>query len=319
MNPGLFNALVRHQLLIEGLKKGQARKFDIVSFRMEREISRQLSLIGAIDLNAIPKTKMLTIAAAFRRSLYLILNPYAAEQERWLAEFVAADRAMLIQAFAAHSPFSAQAFAQALDAPKLFASSLATPMGANGKTPKVFLSDARAMAAVEIDAQVMKSWANNDKKADLEKKLIGTSDANHKDGVFEKVRRNTKAVTNTVMQQMTVNANEAVAKTQFKKYEWVSVLDDKTTAICRTRDGKEFEYGKGPLPPAHVNCRSTVIPVGLGGGQVDYMQTFSKWADAQPDTVLKDIFGDSKPDPANVKPLTLEQFKAKRKTTTDPN
>lgn len=45
------------------------------------------------------------------------------------------------------------------------------------------------------------------------------------------------------------------------KYQWVSTLDSRTSTICRSRDGQKFNVGKGPLPPAHPNCRSTTIPI----------------------------------------------------------
>lgn len=43
-------------------------------------------------------------------------------------------------------------------------------------------------------------------------------------------------------------------------YQWVSTLDSRTSATCRGFDGQVFAMGKGPLPPAHPNCRSTTIP-----------------------------------------------------------
>jgi len=46
-----------------------------------------------------------------------------------------------------------------------------------------------------------------------------------------------------------------------KKYRYIATLDTRTSAICRALDGKEFEYGKGPMPPQHFNCRSTTVPV----------------------------------------------------------
>lgn len=46
-----------------------------------------------------------------------------------------------------------------------------------------------------------------------------------------------------------------------QKYEWVSTLDSRTSTICRSRDGQKYEFGKGPLPPAHPNCRSAISPV----------------------------------------------------------
>jgi SPP1 gp7 family putative phage head morphogenesis protein len=46
-----------------------------------------------------------------------------------------------------------------------------------------------------------------------------------------------------------------------RKYEWVSTLDSRTSTICRSRDGQKYEFGKGPLPPAHPNCRSAIAPI----------------------------------------------------------
>jgi len=45
----------------------------------------------------------------------------------------------------------------------------------------------------------------------------------------------------------------------FIGYEWVSVLDSRTTLICAGRDGNVYPMGKGPLPPAHWGCRSTTV------------------------------------------------------------
>jgi len=46
-----------------------------------------------------------------------------------------------------------------------------------------------------------------------------------------------------------------------KKYKYVATLDSRTSPICRALDGKEFEYGKGPQPPQHFGCRSTIVPI----------------------------------------------------------
>jgi SPP1 gp7 family putative phage head morphogenesis protein len=44
-------------------------------------------------------------------------------------------------------------------------------------------------------------------------------------------------------------------------YEWVAKLDHRTTEICTGLDEKVFKVGKGPLPPAHWNCRSQTVAV----------------------------------------------------------
>lgn len=40
-----------------------------------------------------------------------------------------------------------------------------------------------------------------------------------------------------------------------------SVIDDRTTNICRSLDGKLRRVGVDQLPPLHPNCRSTIEPV----------------------------------------------------------
>ena len=45
------------------------------------------------------------------------------------------------------------------------------------------------------------------------------------------------------------------------RYKYVATLDSRTSAICGRLDGQIFEMGKGPQPPQHFNCRSTIVPI----------------------------------------------------------
>lgn len=53
-------------------------------------------------------------------------------------------------------------------------------------------------------------------------------------------------------------------KIKLMGYRWVSILDSVTSQICRSLDGQVFPFGKGPIPPAHPNCRSSIIAEMLG-------------------------------------------------------
>ncbi|WP_187275389.1 hypothetical protein [Methylobacterium sp. WL6] len=94
---------------------------------------------------------------------------------------------------------------------------------------------------------------------------------------------------------------------------WVSVLDSRTTPVCMARDGKVYEPGKGPRPPAHWRCRSTTTPViksfrDLGidldevpagtrasmDGQVPADLTYGAWLAKQPASVQDEILGPTK-------------------------
>jgi SPP1 gp7 family putative phage head morphogenesis protein len=70
------------------------------------------------------------------------------------------------------------------------------------------------------------------------------------------VRTSINQVANTASQQV-YEANQDVTP----RYRYVATLDTRTSSICRALDGREFEYGKGPTPPQHFNCRSTTVPV----------------------------------------------------------
>ena len=74
--------------------------------------------------------------------------------------------------------------------------------------------------------------------------------------VMTLVRTSVNQVANSASQQV-YEANQDITQ----KYRYVATLDSRTSSICRALDGREFEYGKGPTPPQHFNCRSTTVPV----------------------------------------------------------
>ena len=134
--------------------------------------------------------------------------------------------------------------------------------------------------------------------------------------VMAMVRTSINQVANASSQQV-YEANQDVTK----RYRYVATLDSRTSPICRSLDGKEFDYGKGPTPPQHFNCRSTTVPVidykGLGieppppsdlrrpntafgpsrstrNDTVPSNQTYGEWLEKQPKAVKVDVLGASK-------------------------
>jgi SPP1 gp7 family putative phage head morphogenesis protein len=119
------------------------------------------------------------------------------------------------------------------------------------------------------------------------------------------VRTSINQVANAASQQV-YEANQDITK----KYRYVATLDSRTSAICRALDGREFEYGKGPKPPQHFNCRSTTVAVidykGLGfdlpplgkrsaqGGMVPADQSYGQWLAKQSKATKAEALGKSK-------------------------
>lgn len=134
--------------------------------------------------------------------------------------------------------------------------------------------------------------------------------------VMALIRTSINQVANETSQQV-YKANQDVTK----RYRYVATLDSRTSPICRSLDGREFAYGKGPTPPQHFNCRSTTVPIidysGLGisrppqtelrrpntafgpsrarrGDTVPSNQAYGEWLDKQPKEVKADVLGASK-------------------------
>jgi SPP1 gp7 family putative phage head morphogenesis protein len=114
--------------------------------------------------------------------------------------------------------------------------------------------------------------------ADIVRRIRGTREAGYRDGILEITRRNAEAVTRTAVNHIATRSRDMLYDANqdlMRGVVWVSVLDNRTTPICRSRDGEVYPVGKGPRPPAHVGCRSTTAPV------------LKSWADLAKDKSLQ--------------------------------
>lgn len=119
------------------------------------------------------------------------------------------------------------------------------------------------------------------------------------------IRTSINQVANAASQK-TFEANQDLTK----RYRYVATLDGRTSPVCRALDGTVHEYGKGPLPPQHFNCRSTTVPIidykGLGlepppadtrassTGLVPEDMTYGQWLGKQSKAVKEQTLGASK-------------------------
>ena len=169
----------------------------------------------------------------------------------------------------------------------------------------------------ETTPSIAKRLINNlqfGEEARTVKQLIaagGQSTAVANNQVMALVRTSINQVANTASQQV-YEANQDITK----KYRYVATLDSRTSSICRALDGQEFEYGRGPMPPQHFNCRSTTVPVidydqlsrdfgfkvepppagkrAASGGQVPAGTTYGDWLAKQPRATQAEVLGPGK-------------------------
>jgi SPP1 gp7 family putative phage head morphogenesis protein len=125
------------------------------------------------------------------------------------------------------------------------------------------------------------------------------------------------SVIRTMTTHASIQARDIVLRTNeslFDGYEWVAVLDARTSLICASRDGIVYPFSddpiKSPKPPAHFNCRSTITPrvragmeervakrkgrpaVGAKGvTQTRATTTYESWLKRQPAWFQDDVLG----------------------------
>tara|TARA_R110000868_G_scaffold101073_1_gene278282 strand:- start:5728 stop:6768 length:1041 start_codon:yes stop_codon:yes gene_type:complete len=94
--------------------------------------------------------------------------------------------------------------------------------------------------------------------------VLGTKSSGYTDGFVNISRTSADRMVRTSLNHTSATAKEKVFEDNddlIPYYEWVSTLDSRTSHLCQSRDGNVYKVGKGPLPPAHYNCRSTTSPV----------------------------------------------------------
>lgn len=174
------------------------------------------------------------------------------------------------------------------------------------------------------------------------RRIRGTRALKYTDGVFETTRRQAETIGRTVVNHVTNQARLELFKENtdlIDGLQWVATLDSRTSVTCAGLDGKVFPIDKGPRPPAHPNCRSTMTPVlkdadalGLNAlpegkrasinGQVPAATTFGEWLKKQPIDVQEDVLGVAKAKlfrdggldisrftDVNLQPLSLDQLR----------
>lgn len=157
----------------------------------------------------------------------------------------------------------------------------------------------------------------------------------------EKTGNYMRTLIRTGVTESTTRAKQAVWDANrdiVKGVRWVSVLDDRTSATCRHRDarvgpanatttwvqpkGTKALVPRDARPPAHFNCRSTIVPY-VAGEQADQEQYY-EWLDRQRIEVQLRVLGPARwalwkkegvrPEQFTTRrgdPLTLEEIKKK--------
>lgn len=328
----LHDVITRHQIFLEGVKLYQTQQFNAVVSELAKELRILLSGVRYSTLDELSKSELLSLIASLRTIQNRIYSKYAADLENSLQAFMRTDLGMAKAIYARMSAEitfdesdeetpepppviesidpEAEILEEEIDKDALpliplallvgTAASLAKlwtlivgqPLPANGAKPLDFLKASILSSKVSVENAIRMGYANRSKVSDVLAQIVGTEAARNKDGVLNRIFVQSSAVTSTIIQHVSAQVQAGIASTYFSRYQWISVIDGQTTLVCKSRNGKVYRYGEGPLPPAHINCRSSVAPF-VGNDDVP-PETFYSWLVKQPAAVQNEILGKSK-------------------------
>tara|TARA_R100001163_G_scaffold65447_2_gene62644 strand:- start:809 stop:2008 length:1200 start_codon:yes stop_codon:yes gene_type:complete len=144
----------------------------------------------------------------------------------------------------------------------------------NGKTLGSALRQLSADSAEKFRVAVQNALLTGERLDDVVKGLLGSlkfaDDANilqtiQKGGALTTLSDSQiRALVRTATAQIVSGVDRATYEANanvIDGYIYTATLDLRTTAICKSLDGRFFEFGKGPEPPQHFGCRSRIVMV----------------------------------------------------------
>jgi len=258
----LKNIEIRNQVFLEGLKEGEHRKFA----KFLRDLSLQLiKRLESEGQTIQTKRRLQILLADFNEIQNLIYSEYTDlltdDLEKTTidqADFEAEALSRTVKNFDSVLPAPAQ----------LLTASRIIPMSVQGLTSKPllkpFIKDWTTDSINRVNTVIQQGFAQGKTVNQMSLEIRGTKQQKFKNGVLGKINRDNRAIVRTSVQHVaSVARTETMRQNSdvVKGYEWVSTLDSRTSSQCRGLDGRTFDIGVGPLPPIHVNCRSTTVAV----------------------------------------------------------
>ena len=333
----LFTMLFRHQIYLEGYKTGLAQGYVDLLHRLYGQFAVYLRQTRYKTMDAFTKVQLAQFIYRFNEAQGKFYSPFTQQLIDDLRAFLSADVTIARDiaetatgktiADTTRSGIYGRASVETkAGEDRLWASVTNSPIPANGLLLQSMLTGFGTNMQTRTAMLIRKAYANAQPVEDFESDLFGTGDL-FKGGLLGTFLAQFIAVIGVAVHHVSSEVQAAVNSLYFDQYEWCAILDNRTTEICRQRNGTVYVYGKGPLPPAHYGCRSKDRPILTDKPLFTIPQTYYDWLRTQPHSFIADVLGEYRAQQfedgqlsatalgsiSTVQPLTLEQFQGKVK------
>ncbi|APU02997.1 hypothetical protein LPSE_00040 [Salmonella phage LPSE1] len=252
----LLTSLISHQVWLQRTASGEVKDLAPFIKQMRDEVKRQVLLFGDDSRTAARLTIMLqeleqalnVITSGWYEKLLADARELSDYEINWNVKTLSTNvNANFV------TPAAEQAWAAATFAPLELS-----------EKPVDFVSLMSGWRQTEVNRLVMgvkSGFVQGMTTRQIVKNVVGPG------GLADISERNAATIIRTALAHVSNEARQQVYARNddiITKYEWVSTLDSRTSAVCRSRDSVQYEIGKGPMPPAHPNCLlgDTVVSTG---------------------------------------------------------
>lgn len=258
----LLDSTVRHQILVEGYKENESEELLLVAPLLAKQFLDDLNGLGVNRVRELTVRQNNRFIRRVQRNQEKVAAPYSRNLKRDLKEFAGYEYAFEKRSLRNYgiTPEGDKT------GPQVFTEAEEYPLSADGKTLDTLLAFWILSHNTRMGNFLRRAWADNLPNQEVIQQVRGTRSRKFRDGFLGRnLPKDVRFTVNTAAQHISSIARISVMRATpgVTGYRWVSVLDFRTSAICRSLDGQIFRFGKGPRPPAHPFCRSTISPVVL--------------------------------------------------------
>lgn len=320
----LIEQTTRHSVFLERLKSGEVKRFEPFLREMDQVLRERLS---RVDLTAFQRNRVETLVREVDSLLGEILGRYETDLKDSLMDTADYEAGFEQRSLNEILTGSYEAIIPAVE--QVRSAVLTVPLsvrGADGgKLLEPFIRDWSRQEVVTISNRIRQGAFEGETTQDIIRAIRGTKARKYSDGLLAVTNRHAEAVTRTALQHVASVARQETWKANedlVTGYRWVSTLDSRTSQQCRSLDGRIFKTGNGPVPPIHVNCRSSTVAE-LNGkfswlkedatraskdGYVDADLSYYQWLKKQPASFQNETLGAKRAQLFRSGGLTAEEF-----------
>ena len=252
----------RHAVHLEGAKTRYVDAFEEFLEAMRLDIEAQIK--GVNDPESFRGVRLNRLLQAVSDTLDAGFGDYEAvwlEQIRELGVYEA--------------DFEARALGQVVRADfniptpsQIYTAAFARPLSVagvdEGSLLEAFFKSWTEKSKSRVEGAIRLGFAQGQTTDEIVRRIRGTRRGKYRDGIVHAVRKEVTLMVRTSLQHVAASARMTLWEQNadiVEEVEFLAVLDGRTSTLCRSLSGRRFPVGKGPIPPLHIACRSTMVPV----------------------------------------------------------